>query len=225
MRLLTRLIVITLLLIPLVALLQTTAFMDGPPDRPTPGPPDRPTPGLPDRPKRSHKEDTHDDNSPLLGAYIELHATPQGENYWAVVQWQDANGSWHDVDGWRSQIDSNPAISWWVGPKDLTTGPFRWVVYLTEDRGKLVWSSQPFYLPKHGETLRIAAAVPIPPTPDSTGFTAMLPEYSPPEILFPIAGGALEASSASVTTALSITATVAGAVAGLLAIRRNRPIR
>ncbi|MDX1521426.1 MAG: hypothetical protein R3264_07350, partial [Anaerolineae bacterium] len=37
-----------------------------------------------------------------VGAYIVLQ-TDRGA--WAVVQWQDSAGNWHDVEGWRGSND------------------------------------------------------------------------------------------------------------------------
>ena len=177
---------------------------------------------LPPRPEDvvSTEKDDGDDDS-LLGAYIELHVQLAPMGSWAIVQWRDGAGGWQNVEGWRSQIDSPHIISWWVGPKDLRTGPFRWVVYSTQARGGLVWSSQPFYLPKQGETLRIAAAVPMPSTSESTGFTAIPPESRPPEILFPVTGRGLDVSSNGTTTAFSIIVTLLLLVAGVEATFRN----
>jgi hypothetical protein len=77
-----------------------------------------------------------DDSGPL-GASIELMAWPPGGM--SVVQWQDVNGNWHDVEGWRGALDSGGRIRWWVAAKDFGTGPFRWVA------GESV--SEPFNLP------------------------------------------------------------------------------
>jgi hypothetical protein len=94
----------------------------------------------------------------------ELHAGfpaawPWSEAHWqdvcTVVQWQDAWGDWHDVEGWRGTLDGVSADvsgkivghkTWWVAAKDLGKGPFRWQVYRCEN-GKLLATSAPFYLP------------------------------------------------------------------------------
>jgi hypothetical protein len=98
------------------------------------------------------------------GAHIELHVTfPSSwawdrihwQELWTIVQWQDNEGRWHDVEGWQGTLDSITVAddgkvtgkkTWWVGEKDLGTGPFRWRVY----RGKGSWllaTSAPFDLP------------------------------------------------------------------------------
>ncbi|GAB4430929.1 MAG: hypothetical protein Kow0031_11970 [Anaerolineae bacterium] len=97
--------------------------------------------GLPDR---SERDNNRDSGPP--GAAIELTAWPPGGT--SVVQWQDINGNWHDVDGWRGVLDSNGYIRWWVAAKDFGSGPFRWVV------GQA--ASEPFNLPAGaGQTVRI----------------------------------------------------------------------
>ncbi len=97
--------------------------------------------GLPDRnpPPATAPDSGTDDNSPD-GAAIALTAWPPGSM--SVVQWQDINGNWQDVDGWRGALDSGGHIRWWVAPKDFGSGPFRWVV------GEA--ASEPFHLPGGG---------------------------------------------------------------------------
>ena len=81
-------------------------------------------------------------------------ASTYWQDLWTVVQWQDASGNWHDVEGWRGTFDDvvieNGAVIaqkvWWVAQVDLGKGPFRWLVY----RGQgsvLLARSTPFYLP------------------------------------------------------------------------------
>ena len=83
------------------------------PPRPTVGPGDRsraaPTP------------------VPVVGQ-IRLHVTPRQGRYWSVVQWQDEQGTWHDVGGWTGAVTTG-SIMWWVEEKDFGKGPFRWAVY------------------------------------------------------------------------------------------------
>ncbi len=64
---------------------------------------------------------------------------------WSVVQWQDVNGDWHDVDGWRGAVTDGTVV-WWVAQKDFGTGPFRWVAYQS-DGGAVMAASAPFTLP------------------------------------------------------------------------------
>ena len=78
---------------------------------------------------------------------------------WTVVQWQDARGDWHDVEGWRGTLDEIVSAEgrkiWWVYRQDLGKGPFRWLVY---DRvgGQSRVASQPFNLPSvSGQTMKV----------------------------------------------------------------------
>jgi len=74
---------------------------------------------------------------------------------WTVVQWQDLDGDWHEVEGWRGTLDSitvdegGAAVgrkAWWVAEDDLGTGPFRWLIYRDEG-GRSLAASEPFHLP------------------------------------------------------------------------------
>lgn len=80
------------------------------------------------------------------GAYIELHIEPGHLNYWSEVQWQDGLGDWHLVDGWRGS-STEGEVRWFLGEKDLGTGPFRWLVYFQEN-DDLLAVSESFYLPQ-----------------------------------------------------------------------------
>jgi hypothetical protein len=78
---------------------------------------------------------------------------------WTAVQWQDSRGRWHDVEGWRGQLEAvangRGTKRWWVAQKDFGTGPFRWVVRRGQE-GALLAASQPFSLPRaKGETVRV----------------------------------------------------------------------
>jgi hypothetical protein len=72
---------------------------------------------------------------------------PQHPGAWSVVQWQDINGDWQDVDGWRGTLDGSGQRRWWVAAKDFGSGPFRWAV------GEAV--SAPFNLPAVGAETRV----------------------------------------------------------------------
>lgn len=80
---------------------------------------------------------------------------------WTVVQWQDALGDWHDVEGWRGPLDEvakgEGRKVWWL-PADLFgAGPFRWLVY-AQPGGALLATSSAFYLPgSEGQTTVVAA--------------------------------------------------------------------
>jgi hypothetical protein len=102
-----------------------------------------------------HEED--DDDDQLVGAYIELEAPGVPAGAWAVVQWQDRNGHWHDVAGWQGTMGNSSR--WWVHPKDFGTGSFRWLVRQEPD-GPVVEMSEPFNLPgQAGETIQVPIAI------------------------------------------------------------------
>lgn len=86
-----------------------------------------------------------DKDGPPLGAYIDLIVTGAPAGVWTVVQWQDANGDWQDVAGWRGNLDAG-GKRWWVASKDFGTGPFRWTV-MQGPEGAVLGSSAPFNLP------------------------------------------------------------------------------
>jgi len=91
------------------------------------------------------------DTSLPQGAHIVLQ-TQVG--VWSVVQWQDVNGDWHDVDGWRGTA-TNGTVEWWVAQKDFGTGPFRWAVSQSPG-GEISAASKVFTLPAaSGEILTV----------------------------------------------------------------------
>ena len=80
------------------------------------------------------------------------------------VQWQDGNGRWHAVEGWRAPVDTG-VITWSVLKHDFGAGPFRWVLYETL-AGRPVAASQPFDLPPAGgEAVRVYIQLAYVPTP------------------------------------------------------------
>lgn len=81
------------------------------------------------------------------------------EGAWTVVQWQDKQGGWHDVEGWQGQI-RNGWIRWRVAPKDWGTGPFRWQLY-DKARGTLLATTTSFSLPRGTYGLIWVAPVPV----------------------------------------------------------------
>jgi hypothetical protein len=115
-------------------------------------------PDLPPRspvptPKPGDHDQAKNDNDALVGAYIELSAPDAPAGAWAVVQWQDNDGGWHNVEGWQGALPDSSR--WWVHPKDFNTGAFRWVI---EQRpGEAIWGmSEPFNLPgHHHQTLQL----------------------------------------------------------------------
>ncbi len=94
-------------------------------------------------------------------AYIEL-SLPVGlsANAQTVVQWQDKQGGWHDVDGWQQRVASSQIVRWAVYPRDFGTGPFRWALYSASGKGgQLVAASTSFNLPCcYGNTVRMDVA-------------------------------------------------------------------
>jgi hypothetical protein len=185
-----------------------------------------------------------DDDDAANGAYIELRVQPGLGGAWTIVQWQDSMGRWNDVDGWRAQVESDQAVNWWVAPKHLDTGPYRWLVYQGEDRRAVVWASELFYLPKQGETLVVNTAVVVRPGPDRPAGKPMMspkerphdpvmPEKGPhpnahmpekqaqPDTLMPDTGSSVGVMSRLVTTVFSAIAALALLAGGLVAAFRQ----
>jgi hypothetical protein len=91
------------------------------------------------------------------GGGIELSVSGAVGTIYAVVQWQDGLGGWHDVEGWRGQVEESHVL-WFVSERDFGTGPFRWMVY--DDQGPLA-TSESFNLPENkGVVERIAVQIP-----------------------------------------------------------------
>lgn len=85
------------------------------------------------------------------------------QELWTVVEWQDASGDWHEVEGWRGTldkiVDGDGRKVWWVYQRDLGTGPFRWTVYRSP-AGGLLAHSEPFDLPgAAGQTVTVGVAL------------------------------------------------------------------
>ncbi len=77
---------------------------------------------------------------------IRLQATGAPPAAWTVVQWKDALGGWHDVDGWRGEFDPDGYKTWRFPRQHFGTGPFRWQIFST--KGGALWGiSEPFQLP------------------------------------------------------------------------------
>lgn len=106
---------------------------------------------LPPRPEDSKDGGRGGDEDPP-GAYIELHSPDASAGLWAVVQWKDRDGNWHDIEQWWGTLDTNNSEKWWVAAKDFNTGPFRWQI--TRGKGGAVLAtSDNFNMP--GEAGRI----------------------------------------------------------------------
>lgn len=80
-------------------------------------------------------------------AAIALHAPGAPASAWTVVQWADPLGGWHEVEGWRGDLDEGQQKVWWVLGKDFNTGPFRWVVLHNKTSGQVWAISKSFDLP------------------------------------------------------------------------------
>ncbi|MBN1584392.1 MAG: hypothetical protein JXA89_27040 [Anaerolineae bacterium] len=105
---------------------------------------------LADLPTRPEDVPTPKSQPPKAGAGIELSVTGATESYDAVVQWQDGLGEWHDVDGWRGQVEDDHVL-WFVSEDLLGAGPFRWLVYTAE--GRPLGSSESFDMPLYKGTI------------------------------------------------------------------------
>jgi len=77
--------------------------------------------------------------------------------WWAVVQWQDQQGDWHNVEGWQGSLNSAGTQRWWVDQKDFASGPFRWVVMSAKD-GAIRGSSRFFDLPAGADQTLLVVA-------------------------------------------------------------------
>jgi len=118
-------------------------------------------PNLPPRkPQPAAQPPDDDDKDPTPnGAHIVLHVSSAPAGVWTIVQWQDTAGGWHDVESWSGALDDGIHKTWWLAPDLFGKGPFRWLVYQGE-RGKLVATSDPFYLPgTEGEKLRVEVSL------------------------------------------------------------------
>ena len=101
---------------------------------------------LPPRPPLPSGGDGGGDSDWQVETNIELRMPGAPAGAWTVVQWQDSDGGWHDVEGWCGMLDSGGMKRWWVAPKDSGTGPFRWVV-TGQPGGAQLAVSDPFTLP------------------------------------------------------------------------------
>jgi hypothetical protein len=84
-------------------------------------------------------------SSPAGGA-IRLRVEGAPADVWTMVEWQDAVGGWHVVEGWQGTLEADRTKTWWVAAADLGRGPFRWIV-LSADRRKVLTASALFQLP------------------------------------------------------------------------------
>jgi hypothetical protein len=99
--------------------------------------------------------------APMAGGVIGVRVVDAPSDLWTTVEWQDAAGRWHLVEGWQGTLDTNQIKTWWVAEADRGKGPFRWALY--RRRGGARWStSEPFYLPrdKHPVEIKLTAGPP-----------------------------------------------------------------
>ncbi|MCJ7548733.1 MAG: hypothetical protein MUQ30_03525 [Anaerolineae bacterium] len=85
------------------------------------------------------------------------------------VQWQTCESDWVNVTGWYGalddvDVDANGSVTgektWWVAPRDLGTGPFRWLV-TAGNTGTSLAVSEPFTLPARStSTVDVAVSLP-----------------------------------------------------------------
>jgi hypothetical protein len=126
----------------------------------------QPVQALPPRP--TVPADSEEDPA-SLGAQIQLKAqfpddwswqTVHWQDLWTVVQWQDALGEWHAVEGWQGSLDTIKIgkdgtvvglKTWWLGYENLGQGPVRWQVFESHG-GQLLTSSDTFHLPAASKT-------------------------------------------------------------------------
>lgn len=102
---------------------------------------------LPTRPEDAPAPKPH---LPKTGGGIALSVTGATEPYWAVVQWQDGLGEWHDIDSWRGQVEDGYVL-WFVSEDLFGAGPFRWLV--TDQDGQTLGSSESFDMPLYRGTI------------------------------------------------------------------------
>lgn len=120
--------------------------------------PESPAQGLPPRPTltptATPPTPTPQPTTRRQKARIQLVA-PAYTGAWSVVQWQGADGTWHDVEGWQGTIDEGRK-RWVVLPKDYGPGsPYRWVI-LAEKSGPVLAVSEEFDLPgADGELIEV----------------------------------------------------------------------
>ena len=104
---------------------------------------------LPPRPTRPITPNAQQPTPELPSGTLILNTQPSVSGAWSVVQWQDATGTWQDVEGWRGEVSAGKTI-WWVEQAQWHSGPFRWAIFEAPD-GKLLATSTLFALPGSGE--------------------------------------------------------------------------
>ncbi len=92
------------------------------------------------------------EGAPAGGARILVQVAERYRSGWAVVQWQDENGDWQEIEGWRGDL-KNGRARWWVSPDLYGHKPFRWMIF-SQPGGTLLAASPEFAMPANsGEML------------------------------------------------------------------------
>jgi uncharacterized repeat protein (TIGR01451 family) len=163
------------------------------PPRPEPEPVEQP--GVQGNGQSSSHDDEDHDYAPL-GSHVALLVDSAQVGLWAVVQWQDGAGNWHDVEGWQGELEDG-AQDWWVASRDFGAGPFRWVVYQDQGKSTVLAESQAFELPSGpDESVRVSLS-PVAPNPTAT------PE--PPSLPAPASSPALRATVGATQVDLTVS--------------------
>lgn len=95
------------------------------------------------------------------GAKIVLHL-PAEAYTWTLVQWQDAAGRWHNVDGWRGyptwdEQNQKWVVEWWIARENFSEGPFRWIGTADETQQRRLFTTATFILPEQtGQIVYVA---------------------------------------------------------------------
>lgn len=109
---------------------------------------------LPSLPPRPTPETEIVGDAGETGGFIEVVIPDAPDGAWTVVEWQDGEGAWHEVTGWREGLDDVDSKRWWVAPDVFGTGPYRWMIY-DGPNGVLLAESATFDMPAQaGELVR-----------------------------------------------------------------------
>jgi len=132
-----------------------------------------PAAALPPRPPRPTATPTATPAAPaagrtllVLALTLQPAASPTAwQTLWTGVQWQDAQGDWHDVEGWQGALDEAARgvgkKTWVVADGHLGSGPYRWLVY-ARPGGEIIAISRPFHLPAAaGDIYEVKVAVSV----------------------------------------------------------------
>ena len=122
--------------------------------------PPRSAMALPPRPTPQPQSTPRPTVAKSTGGYIELTVSTDAlapADLRTVVQWQDAFGAWHDVEGWQDAFDEGNKKMWWVAKADFGKGPFRWAV---TQGCEMLTSSEAFYLPAYpGQVVDVSVSL------------------------------------------------------------------